>query len=65
MDELEQHRDHVFSQIVSNLADDMEDILRLTSIPGISVTSAILIVSETGMNMDFWKNGRNMTRGKN
>lgn len=60
IDELEQHRDHVFTQIVTNLTDDMEDIVLLTSIPGISVTSAILIVSEIGMNMDFWKDGNNL-----
>lgn len=61
MDELEQHRDHVFAQIITNLSDDMENIVFLTSIPGISVTSAVLIVSEIGMNMDFWKDGRNLT----
>lgn len=61
MDELEQHRKHVFTQIITNLCDDMEDTVLLTSIPGISVTSAVLIVSEIGMNMDFWKDGRNLT----
>lgn len=61
MDELEQHRDHVFAQIITNLSDDMENIIFLTSIPGISVSSAVLIVSEIGMNMDFWKDGRNLT----
>ena len=61
MDELEQHRDHVFAQIITNLSDDMENIIFLTSIPGISVSSAVLIVSEMSMNMDFWKDGRNLT----
>lgn len=60
MDELEQHRNHVFTQIITNLADDMEDIVLLTSIPGISVTSAVLIISEIGMNMDFWADGSNL-----
>ena len=60
MEELEQHRENVFTQIVSNLADDIESILFLTSIPGISVKSSILIVSEIGMNMDFWTDGRNL-----
>ena len=61
MDELEQHRDHVFAQIITNLSDDMENIIFLTSIPGMSVSSAVLVGSEIGMNMNFWKDGRNLT----
>ena len=61
MDELEQHRDHIFTKIITNLSDNMVNIVFLTSLPGISVTSAVLIVSEIDMNTDFWKDGRNLT----
>ena len=59
--ELQSHRDSILAQILVRLEDKMDQILKLTTIPGISVLSAILIVSEIGTDMSFWKDGRQLT----
>jgi transposase len=60
LNQLKDHRDSIFAQLLLRLKDKMEKILKLTTIPGISVLSAILITSEIGMDMSFWKDGRQL-----
>ncbi len=58
--ELEAHRDSILAQLLVRLGDKMDQILKLTTVPGISVLSAILIVAEIGMDMSFWKDARQL-----
>lgn len=60
MTELKNHRDSILAQIIVRLEDKMDQVLLLTSIPGISIISAILIVSEIGMDMSYWKDARQL-----
>ena len=61
LNELEEHRDAVFGEILVRLEPYMDSIILLTSIPGIQLTSAVLIVSEIGTDMSFWKTGRQLS----
>lgn len=61
LDELEMHRSSALSEIMVRLEPYMDSVIQLTSIPGINVISAVLIMSEIGVDMSFWKSGRQLT----
>lgn len=60
--ELNSHKSTVFNQMMAILEPYLgTKIIYMTSIPGISVLSAMLITSEIGVDMSFWKDGRQLT----
>lgn len=61
LDELETHRNSIMSEIMVRLEPYMDSVVQLTSIPGISVISTVLIMSEISADMSFWKSGRQLT----
>ena len=58
INELTGHRESILSAITCRLEEQLSLIIRLTSIPGIRLIAALLIVCEIGFNMTFWKDAR-------
>lgn len=60
IDELGKHIDACFLELLTRASKLPNEFIHITSIPGISETSAILIISEIGVNMNMWESGREL-----
>ena len=61
LEELEKHRDSIFCEMVAMLEPYADTLYNLTSIPGIGVSSALMILAEIGNDMSFWRDGRQLS----
>ena len=59
-EELDQHITNCFVEMFKRATPFFDQFLHITEIIGLSVLSAILIISEIGVDMTVWQNGRQL-----
>lgn len=60
INEIDKHIEACFKEMLVRASKLSNRFIHITSIPGISETSAVIIISEIGVNMEAWESGKQL-----